>query len=287
MLRLVRALCSTVLVAVAASLGMPAASAADVGMLRLAHLSPDTPAVDVYVDSVSDPAARVTLPGVSYGTVSNYRPVPPGVYTVAMRAAGASPSTPPVLSTTVQVAAGTALTVAGVGHFSALGLTVLDDDLTPPPPGRSRMRVIAAAASAAQVDVSIAGATVASALPFAKAGSYVDVPDGAISLTVTSSGGAPSQVPVSLDAGSVYSLLVLDRSGGGLTVRPVLDAAAPGVTPTGGVETGAGGTAGSSPWTVVTEVATAIGGLAVAGLVLTLRPRGTRRTSRPRHGAGS
>ena len=78
-----------------------AAPAEGNGLLRLAHLSPDTPAVDVYVDAVADPASRITLEGVDYGTVSDYQDVPPGTYTVSMRQAGASPDTPPVLSTTV------------------------------------------------------------------------------------------------------------------------------------------------------------------------------------------
>ena len=37
--------------------------------LRLAHLSPDTPNVDVYVASVSDPAKSFVVPGVGYGAV--------------------------------------------------------------------------------------------------------------------------------------------------------------------------------------------------------------------------
>jgi hypothetical protein len=286
MQRTVRAVLSAAVAAVAVSLGMPSAAAADTGLLRLAHLSPDTPAVDVYVDSVSDPAARLTVPGVSYGTVSDHRQLPAGIYTVAMRAAGAAPTTPPVLSTTVQVTANSARTVAGVGHFSALGLTVLDDDLAPPPPGRARMRVVAAAATAPKVDVSIAGGpSAATALPFGKAGGYVDAPGGPTSLTVTPSGGAPTRLPVPLAAGSVYSVLLLDRPGGGLTVRPVLDAAGTGAMPVGGVATGAGGTAGRPPAAVVAAVSTGVAVAAVAGLLLTLCPRvprsrGLRRGSR-------
>ena len=85
------------------------------GLLRLAHLSPDTPAVDVYVDSVADPDAGIVLSGVAYGAVSDYQDVPPGEYTVSMREAGAGAGAPPVLSTTVEVGEGSARTVAGVG----------------------------------------------------------------------------------------------------------------------------------------------------------------------------
>lgn len=273
MLRVIRALCCAALAAAVSSLGLPAASAAQDGQLRLAHLSPDTPAVDVYVDSVSDPAARVTLPGVGYGSVSPYRAVPPGTYTVAMRAAGAALTTPPVLSTTVTVDAGSARTVAGVGHFSDLGLAVLVDDLTPPPAGQARMRVISAAASAPTVDVSVEnGPVVAQGLAFGKASNYVDVPGGAGTLTVAPAGGPAGTMPVTLDAGSVYTVLLLDQKGGGITVQPVLDAAGMGVMPSGGVETGAGGTAGPSASPVARPVAV-VAVLAVAGLGLALSRR--------------
>ncbi len=116
--------------------GTVPAGAADTGMLRLAHLSPDTPSVDVYVDSVSSTDTGIVLTGVGYGTVSGYQSVPAGTYTVSMRSAGAPATSAPVLSTTVTVDPGTAFTVAGVGTFAQLGLTVLDDDLTPPLPAR-------------------------------------------------------------------------------------------------------------------------------------------------------
>ena len=148
MFRLARCVSVALLCAGGSALGMPAAMAADGALLRLAHLSPDTPAVDVYVDSVADPDAGVVLPGVGYGTISDYQDVAPGTYTVAMRAAGDDPATPPVLSTTVEVGADTARTVAGVGYFADLGLKVLEDDLALPPPGQARMRVVAAAAAA-------------------------------------------------------------------------------------------------------------------------------------------
>ena len=128
-----RGLAVLLLAGLASLLGAaPSAGAADTGMLRLAHLSPDTPSVDVYVDSVSSPDTGIVLSGVGYGTVSGYQSVPAGTYTVSMRSAGAPVTSAPVLSTTVTVDAGAAFTVAGVGPFAQLGLEVLDDDLTPP-----------------------------------------------------------------------------------------------------------------------------------------------------------
>ena len=57
----------------------------------------------------------------------------------------------------------------------------------------------------------------------------------------------PADVPVDVAAGSVMTLLVLDRPDGGLTLRPVLDAGGASVVPTGPVQAGGGGTAGGPP----------------------------------------
>ena len=264
MMRLGRVLGVLTTVAAMSAVGLPAAGAApaDEGLLRLAHLSPDTPAVDVYVDSVSDPGSGITLPGVGYGTISDYQAVSPGTYAVSMRTAGADPASPAVLSTTVDVGQDSARTVAGVGRFADLGLAVLEDDLDAPPAGQARVRLIPAAASAGTIAASVGGTPVATAQDFATTSEYVDVPAGATSLQVTPDGGTPTDLPVDLAAGSVYSLLVLDRSGGGLSVTTALDAASPGVVPVGGVEAGAGGTA--------TDGGLPTGRLALAALALTL-----------------
>ena len=192
-----RLLAVTALTAAVAGLPMSAATAAESGLLRLAHLSPDTPAVDVYVDSVADPSTGQVFPGVDYGTVSQYQDVPPGTYAISMRAAGADADSPPVLSTTVQVGSASARTVAGVGPFADLGLEVLQDDLTPPPAGSSRLRVIAAAAAADTLDVAVTvGPALAIDLAFADATGYVDVPACATSITVTPEYGQTTELKV-------------------------------------------------------------------------------------------
>jgi hypothetical protein len=285
--RITRAVLVALLAALCTALPLGAgAQAADTGLLRLAHLSPDTPPVDVYVDSVSSPGTGQSFPGVGYGTVSDYQQVPPGTYAISMRQAGADPTSPPVLSTTVEIAAGQARTVAGVGPFTDLGLEVLEDDLTTPPPGTARVRVIAAAASAEQLDVALAdGTSVASGLAFADTSDYVEVPAGPTTLQVTPAGGPPVSLPVDVAGGSVYSVLVLDSPGGGLTVRPTLDAAGAAAVPAGGVETGAGGAAGSSPLPLVGTGLLVT--LAVAGGLVAVSSRTGRRVPPGRHSADS
>lgn len=217
-------------------------AAADTTYLRLAHLSPDTPAVDVYVASVADPGtSMIVLRGVAYGALSEYQVVPGGQYTVSMRPAGAAESTPPVIATTLDATAGSAYTVAGVGTFAELGLTVLTDDLSLPPDGQGRARVIQAAASTPTLDITVQGGmTLGRDVEFATTTPYSDVAAGPWVLQVSAGDQAIAELPITVDAGSVYSVLILDTPTGVSAVMQV-DATAAGVVPAGGVETGGGG----------------------------------------------
>ena len=107
-----------------------------------------------------NPAARLVLHHVSYGTVSPYQQVPAGEYTVSMRAAGAKGSAPPILSTGFAVDRGDAYTVAGMGPASGLRLQVMDDRLTAPA-GHALVRVIQASLRQHVVTLSLGQVTLA------------------------------------------------------------------------------------------------------------------------------
>jgi hypothetical protein len=251
--RLIRAVAAAGLAAGLVAFAAPAASAhAGAGWLRLAHLSPNTPAVDVYLYSFKDPNARIVLKHVAYGTVSGYEKVPAGEYTVAMRGAGASAKSKPVLSTTIGVSAGRAYTVAGMGPEKGLRLQVLDDKLTTPA-GRSLVRVIQASLTEQRVTVTAAGKTIAHKLAFARITSYKAVRPG--TWTVHAAGeNEGTDANVKLAPGAIYTLVVLDDPGH-LTIDSLEDAAASKVAPSGAPATGFGGTASHPgepllPWLV-------------------------------------
>lgn len=260
--------------AVPAALASPATKSS-VGWLRLAHLSPNTPAVDVYLYSLGNSDAMIVLHHVAYGTVSPYETVAAGEYTVAMRAAGSSASKPPVLSTAVDIEAGHAYTVAGMGPNSALRLQVLDDTLSTPP-GRSLVRVIQASLQQHKVTVTAGSQTLASNLAFASVTSYTSVAPG--SLTVHVSGESESATStIDLSADTTHTLVVLDDPGH-LSIDNLTDAAGSKLMPEGAAATGFGGMAprpGGSPlpW----AVAMGAGLLLVVGGALGLR------RIRPRH----
>ncbi|MGK5442975.1 DUF4397 domain-containing protein [Micromonospora sp. URMC 105] len=221
-----------------------AATAPDVGYVRLAHLSPDTPAVDVYLSAPGAAEPRV-FPAVGYGVVSEYLTLPAGRYAVAMREAGAPADQPPVLTTEVAVDAGAAYTVAGVGRHADLGLRVLVDDLSAPPPGQAKLRVVQASVRAPVIDVAATdGPAIADAVRFATTTDYREVEPGRWRLRLGGDHGPTTNAEVTLDGGRVYSLLVLDAERGGLATELREDARGGVVAPAGGVPAGAGGLAG-------------------------------------------
>ena len=252
----------------------PAHAAAGDGYVRLAHLSPDTPAVDVYLQAKSDAAEPQTFRGVAYGDMSQYLRLPAGAYQVAMRKAGAPASEKPVITTEVGVTDGGAYTVAGVGRFADLGLRVLTDDLALPDAGKSKVRIIQASVKAPVLDVAGRNGTkIADGVEFATTTAYREVRPGKWSVRVAPTGGGrTSELPCTLGAGSVYSLVVLDDAGGGLKPQLHVDAERQGTVPLGGVATGAGGSTPSSPLPGAL-LAAAAAALLAGGLVVVLRRR--------------
>jgi hypothetical protein len=230
-------------------LGIPKAASASTassgtGWVRLAHLSPNTPAVDVYLYSFGDPSAELVLHHVGYGVVSPYEALAAGDYTVAMRAAGAAATTKPVLSASLTVAAGDAYTVAGLGPESGLRLQVLKDQLSTPP-GKVLVRVIQASLQQHVVTVTWNGQPAVSNLAFGSVSSYQAVSPATATLHVSGE-SETADTTITLAAGTVHTLVVLDGSRG-LAVDNFLDAAGSGDAPAGGAATGFGGTAPRVP----------------------------------------
>ena len=233
------------------------------GWVRLAHLSPNTPPVNVYLYSYGKPSAMVVLHHVSYGTVSPYERVPHGEYTVAMRGVGASPSSTPVLSNNLMVHPGHAYTVAGVGP---------EQGAAAPGPRRP--------ADHAQGQVAGPGHPgVAEAAPRHRHGRrrhagrqprvrrrhrLRDRPRPAPGWCTPRASPRSWSGQVKLTPGTIHTLVVLDSSSG-LEVTDLMDAAGSSVMPNGGAATGLGGTApapGSSPLPWLAAL--------VAGALLTL-----------------
>jgi hypothetical protein len=251
--------------------GPAALAASGVGYLRLAHLSPNTPAVDVYLYSYRDPNAMVVLDHVAYGDVSPYESVASGEYTVAMRPAGAAPSTKPVLSTNVDVVSGHAYTVAGMGPLSGLRLQVISDSLAMTP-NAALVRVIQASMHQESVTVTAGSTTLGRDLSFTTVTPYTSVRPGTVTVSAVGESEHGSGT-FTLAADTIYTIVVLDDAGH-LALTSLVDSSGSKVMPEGGAQTGFGGTAarpGASllPW----SAAAAAGVLAAAGGLIRLRRR--------------
>jgi hypothetical protein len=274
---LTRLLASAVLVLGVLGLALPAASAASAsttsqgtGWLRLAHLSTNTPAVDVYLYSFGNPSARIVLKHVAYGDVSPYEEVPVGEYTVAMRVAGAAAASKPVLSTSVNVAAGGAYTVAGMGPNAGLRLQVLDDKLSTPK-GKSLIRVIQASMHQERVTVTLNGTALADDLAFSHVSSYDSVSPGTLKVHVAGPSESTTKT-IRLTSGSIHTLVILDGSPGKLGVDDLTDGDGSAVDPVGGAQTGFGGMSAQPgapllPWAGAGAVGllAAVGGVVLVG----------------------
>jgi hypothetical protein len=229
------------------------------GFVRCANLSPGSPEADIYLIPFDNSGQQTVLRHVDYGEVYSYMPVSPGQYTVAIRLAGALASSPPVVSTNFMVAAGTDYTVASVGAASARRVEVLQDQKSAPK-GNALVRVFQASLKQHLVTVSDGSSTLASQLAFGSATSYVAVKPGTQTVKFSAPGDDTS-MSVTLAAGSVHTIVVLDGSAG-LQVDTLTDAASSTAAPSGGAATGFGGMAPhliagqTQPW-----LATLAGGL--------------------------
>lgn len=222
-----------------APLAAPAATGQS-GWLRVAHLSPDTKAVDLQLTALSGGESVFELDNVTYGAVSEYQQVPAGTYVVAMVPSDAKDGAPPVISASVKIEQGKTVTVAAYGENTDLQTKVFQDDLTNPEAGAARIRLIQASTVTKLVDVETStGLLIAKDAAAGSATSYASVPAGAWNLELTAS-GIDDSASVDLPNGSVNTLFVLDNADGGLTVMSVLDSASVGAAPIGGVQTGGG-----------------------------------------------
>ncbi|WP_121821148.1 DUF4397 domain-containing protein [Halostella salina] len=176
--------------------------------VRVAHMSPNAPNVDVYVDD------SAVLEDVPFGAVSDYLDVPAGDRQVEITAAGDADTS--VFSGTVPVEVDTDYTVAATGEvgddadepFEPL---VLEDDNSDPGSDTARVRLVHASPDAPAVDVTLAanGDALYDGVEFGESG-YVEVPAGDYTLQVrgdteSNDGDVVAEFDVSLAGGTVYT----------------------------------------------------------------------------------
>ncbi|MGH3217853.1 MAG: DUF4397 domain-containing protein [Streptosporangiaceae bacterium] len=265
--------CATSPAASAVSVASASPAAAQDGWVRIAHLSPKAPAMDMYLYPFSNPADLIVLRDVSYGDVSAYQALSPGEYTVAMRGFGAPESSKPALTTSFMVSSRAAYTVAALGPDPGLRVEVLHDQMTAPA-GKALVRVFQASLSEHQVTVSYGTDVLARLLAFGAATPYTVLSPGEQTVRFSASGKSAT-MPVRLAANTIHTIVVLDDSSG-LEVDAWTDAVGSKIMPHGGANTGFGGTAPHPPATPVPWLLTMAFGAVLTGVGCT----GLRRSRR-------
>ncbi len=128
-----------------------AAAATQESEVRAIHASPDTPAVDIYLD-----AAKV-VPALTFGGASAYLPVAVGMHDIRVFAAGANPTTdkPFIAAPGTQIPAGARLSIVAAGMFASVRVVTVNDTAAPPPSGRAKLRLVNVGADAPPVDLAV------------------------------------------------------------------------------------------------------------------------------------
>jgi hypothetical protein len=189
--------------------------------VRVGHLSPDAPNVDVYLDGT----VVSTLVNVPFQAVSSYLGVEARTYNVEVYATGTSADA--VIDADVTFLPGEAYTIAATGLLADLAPVVLTDDRTPPASG-SHVRFVHASPDAPAVDVLVAsGPTLFSATAFRGFAGYSAVANGNYDLEVrlTSDNSLALSVPgVQLDSSTNYTIFAIGLAGNAtLAALPVVD----------------------------------------------------------------
>ncbi len=192
-------------------------------MVRVAHLSPDAPAVDILVNG------QRAIQNLAFKEVTPYLPLPAGKVRVQVVPAGQT--SPVVIDAELDLQAGVYYTVAATGFLQGIRPQVYTDLLAGffPRAGQARIRVIHTSPDAPAVDVAVKGGPVLFAnLPFPRAANYIAVDAGTYDLEVRAAGTTTValELPgVRLEPGKIYTVFAVGSlQAGTLTVVPVVDA---------------------------------------------------------------
>lgn len=191
---------------------VPALAREGEAMVRVAHLSPDAPNVDVYVNGELVGA----LTNVPFKTVSSYLPLPAGTQNVKVYPAG--DTSKPIVEADVDLRGGEAYTIGIVGlvEDGSLEAQVYEDDRTLPAKDEAKLRVIHAAPDVDAVDISSRGGDELFAdLGFPNATAYAEIPPGTYTLEAEVAGTDNEAFIVpeaTLSGATVYSVFAVGQA---------------------------------------------------------------------------
>jgi transforming growth factor-beta-induced protein len=166
--------------------------------IRVAHFSPDTPGVDVYVDGAA------AIENLEFPAITDWIKLPAGTYNLAVAPAGTSVEDAAIGPADFDLPADAWITISAVGSLSdgTLAPAIKIEDYSTIEAGNARVAVFHAIEDAPAVDVWGNGAVLISSLAFPGTQNgndgmvIIDVPAGSYDLQVVPSGATE---PVVLD----------------------------------------------------------------------------------------
>lgn len=167
--------------------------------IQVAHFSPDTPAVDIYVNG------EAAITALEFNSITDWITLPAGSYEIAVAPAGTSIDQAAIGPAEFDLPAGQFITVAAIGSLQGgtLAASIIPQDYTAPAEGQARVTVFHAIEDAPAIDVLVDGSTeLITQLGFpgtlgSNDGIFtVDVPAGTYNLSVVPTG---ETTPVVLD----------------------------------------------------------------------------------------
>lgn len=148
------------------------ATAADV---RVAHMSPDAPAVDVLVNG------SAAFTNLAFGETTDYATLPEGKYQIEVVAAGTTG--PAVIEATIPLPEKGDFTIAAINLLEDIAPAIFEDENLRVP-GSTRVRFVHASPGTPAVDIAIAdnGPVLFGNVAYSESGGYITVPAGTYDL---------------------------------------------------------------------------------------------------------
>jgi hypothetical protein len=243
--------------------GAPAHAQATTARVRIVHMSPDAPALDVTVDG------QATVAGLAFRSASGYTSLAPGARKLRVTAAGQGQRA--LIEADLPLQAGQDLTLVALGRLADISALPLQDDNGAPPAGKAKVRFMHASPDAPPVDISVKGGPVIFPnVGFKSVAGYVAVDAGTYALEVRPAGG--TNVALNLPSVTFLSGQVVTIFGAGLLANGTL-AAVP--VDYGGAAAGlpAGGTGVASPAAAPAPDLLALVAIALLGAGMAARAR--------------